>query len=69
MGTRKYSAATTGSEFCIDSYRLLASSQHVEATAAVTTKPFVFMLLNYKQLNPLAHFSANQNSRTKILGL
>ena len=30
-------AAITGSKFCIESYPLVASSQHVGATAAVTT--------------------------------
>ena len=37
LRSRRRFAAITGSKFCLESYPLLASSQNVGATAAVTT--------------------------------
>ena len=47
MGARRRFPAITGSKFCIEieSYPLVASSQHVGAAAAVTILQLEFMLL------------------------
>ena len=44
MGARHRCAAITGSKFRIESYPLVASSQHVGAAAAVTILQLEFML-------------------------
>ena len=66
MGARRRFAAITGSKLRIESYPLVASTQHVGAAAAVTVLQFEFMLLEqytYNQSrNSLAQISTTQNS-------
>ena len=44
-------AAITGSNFRLESYPLLASSQHVGATAAVTILLLSFLLFEQNKIN------------------
>ena len=52
LRARRRFAAITGSKFHIESYPLVASSQHVGAAAAVTILQLEFMLLEQYTINP-----------------
>ena len=55
LHARRRFAAITGSKFCIKSYPLLASSQHVGATAAVTIL-FIMLFLTKDNSRPAGLF-------------
>ena len=65
MGARRRFGAMTGSKFRIESYPLLASSQHVGATAAVTILQLEFMLVEQETINPYIRWLKFQPIRTQ----